>query len=149
MGHFQGSIVIPAPIEHLFLFHTDPANLQSITPRFLTTLVLGREGYGFGSILRLQLAVFGHFHTTWVVRIDEYEEYSLITDVQLSGPLRFFVHSHRFERLSDKSTRMTDILYYYLPFGALGRLIDLLCVRWIVMGIFSFRHRVTKRIFEK
>ncbi len=148
MGHHQSSIVIHTPCEKLFLFHTDPANLGHIMPSFMNAYLLKREGLGLGSIIHVRMKAFGIFGATWVVKIAEYEPYQHITDLQISGFLKYFQHTHSFEALSATETRMTDTIDYTLPFGALGRLVDQLFVGFVVGKTFEFRHRATKRFFE-
>ena len=46
-------------------------------------------------------------------------------DVQLSGPYQLWHHTHCFEACNcNGGTRMTDVVRYRLPFGAIGRMVN-------------------------
>lgn len=62
-------------------------------------------------------------------RITCFEPPHLFIDEQVRGPFRSLRHEHRFERLDEHTTRLTDALTFRAPLGPLGRLAEPLFTR--------------------
>jgi ligand-binding SRPBCC domain-containing protein len=82
----------------------------------------------------------------WTTEIRRWEPPVRFIDVQLSGPYRLWHHTHRFEA-REGGTRMTDIVRYRLPLGAIGRAIHALRVRRDVERIFEYRFQRIAALF--
>jgi uncharacterized protein (TIGR01777 family) len=81
----------------------------------------------------------GRVGPTWHARHTAYQPPSLFEDVMVSGPLRAWVHRHRFTDTADGGTRIEDQVDYELPFGlpdALARLVEPQ-----LRGMFAYRER--------
>ncbi|MCB0727279.1 MAG: SRPBCC family protein, partial [Ignavibacteriae bacterium] len=100
-----------------------------------------------GSEILLDITQFGFLKNKWLIRLTEFKENSQITDTQISGPFKSWVHEHIFEEAAGK-TRMTDKIRYELPFGILGKLADKILVNKMIGKQFEFRHKVTKSLLE-
>jgi len=130
---------VPQPPEEVFPFFAEAANLEALTPpwlrfRILTPLPI-RMGPGVRIEYRLRLR---GLPLRWVAEIRVWEPPHKFVDVQLRGPYRFWIHSHRFipER---GGTRIVDVVRYALPGGILGRWVHRWLVRKDVEKIFRYR----------
>jgi ligand-binding SRPBCC domain-containing protein len=131
---------VPRPIEEVFAFFSDARNLEEITPPFLRFQMLSAcpNHIAPGTKLDYKLRVHG-LPVRWTTEIVVWDPPRRFEDVQLSGPYRRWHHTHLFEPI-DGGTRMTDEVLYSLPFGILGRALQVLIVRRDVERIFNYRY---------
>ncbi len=145
MPRLTTSIVLPLPIEDVFLFFGEAANLERITPpelRFRITTpqpIIMREG----TLIQYRLRLFG-IPIRWKTRISAWEPPHRFVDEQLSGPYRTWIHTHRFTDLGS-STLMEDEVLYDLPLRCIGRWVHPV-VRMELKRIFDYRRKAIQRI---
>ena len=131
------------PLERVFPFFSSAANLERITPpelrfRILTPDVEMREG----ALIRYSLRLFG-VPFKWTTEITRWDPPHEFVDVQIKGPYRQWIHTHRFRR-EGEGTSMEDTVDYALPFQPLGELAFPL-VRSQIRRIFAHRALVIAR----
>jgi ligand-binding SRPBCC domain-containing protein len=129
------------PVDDVFAFFADAANLEAITPpalgfRILTPLPVGMAS---GTLIDYRLRLFG-IPFRWRTRIEVFEPGVRFVDVQLSGPYRLWRHSHVFVPLG-RGTLVVDAVVYELPLGALGAAAHALFVRRTLEHIFDHRRQ--------
>lgn len=143
----ERELFVPQPIEEVFAFFADAANLERITPahlRFeiLTPLPITMRA---GTLIDYRLRLMGlAFH--WRTRIDLWDPPHRFIDTQLRGPYREWVHTHSFAR-EGRGTRMRDAVHYQLPLAPWSDL-ALPWVRRRVRQIFDHRARVIAALFD-
>jgi ligand-binding SRPBCC domain-containing protein len=144
------SCTLDAPIAEVFAFHLDTRNAARISPPSQRVVsVEGTFPLQLGSEVRLRTRQRPlPFAQTWRVRIARLEEPTLIMDEMLQGPFALWLHEHRFADLPDGRTRLTDHLTYALPAGALGRVVDRVAVRRLLLSTFRARHARTQALFS-
>lgn len=130
---------VQAPLDEVFAFFADAANLQQITPpflhfRFRTALPIEMRA---GARIEYRIALFG-VPMRWLTEIAAYEPPRRFVDRQERGPYAVWIHTHEFERVPE-GTRLVDRVEYALPFGPLGDLAHALWVRRTLARIFDFR----------
>ncbi|NJD09458.1 MAG: SRPBCC family protein [Gemmatimonadetes bacterium] len=137
---------IERPLEAVFAFFSNAANLEAITPRFLRFRILTPAPIEMraGARIDYQLALFG-VRLRWVTRITVWEPGRRFVDEQESGPYALWRHTHSF-RADGTATIMSDVVEYALPFGPLGALVHALFVRRTVGRIFDYRSEVITRL---
>lgn len=130
---------VPADLGRTWAFFSDPKNLASITPPWLSfTIIDGAdEPIRTGSILNYRIKWMG-LGMQWRTRIESCEAPRGFVDVQESGPYALWRHEHRFEP-SAGGTVCRDRVSYRLPLGPLGTLAHALWVRRQLTGIFRYR----------
>lgn len=131
---------IGLPLERVFPFFADAANLQHITPQELrfeieTPLPLEMR---VGAFIDYRLRLFG-VPFRWRTRIAEWTPPHGFLDEQVRGPYALWRHSHRFEPHGD-DTVMVDEVRYALPLTPLGEVAHPV-VRRQLDRIFDFRAR--------
>lgn len=130
---------LAAPLDAVFGFFSDAANLDAITPawvgfRILTPLPIEmRPGAHIDYRLRL-----GGVPVRWRTRISSWDPPRGFVDVQESGPFALWEHEHRFEPHGD-GVLMRDRVRYALPLGPLGRVAHAVAVRAALAAIFDHR----------
>ena len=141
---------LPAPREEVFAFFSDPANLEALTPPWLSFEVQTPRPLprGEGAVFDYRIRVRG-LPLRWRTLIERFEPGRVFVDRQLAGPYALWHHTHRFEDLPGGGTRMTDQVRYRLGFGLLGRIVDTLWVRRDIAGIFAYRKQELDRRFGR
>lgn len=140
---------IARPVEDVFKFFADAANLEAITPPWLrfrihTPLpVAMTAGTHIAYRIRWR-AVPIH----WETEIVDWNPPHRFTDVQLRGPYALWNHAHSF--FSERGgIRMIDEVCYSLPLGALGEIAHRLKVRRDLEAIFDYRaSRISARFWK-
>lgn len=149
MSKFEKSVLINCPVKKAFEFHSDTNNLKLITPDFIKVIIRKIElPLKLQSEIVLEIIQFGLIKTNWTIQLTDFLPDTLITDTQLKGPFKVWIHRHCFADSNGK-TLMTDKINYELPFGILGKLSDKIFVRRLIKKQFKFRQKKTKEILEK
>jgi ligand-binding SRPBCC domain-containing protein len=130
---------IPRPIDEVFAFFADAANLETITPPWLNFHILPPlpAVLTTGSRIRYRLRWHG-LSIRWLTEIHGWNPPTEFVDVQIRGPYLRWHHTHRFES-ADGGTRMRDSVRYALPLGLLGRMAHALVVGRNLQAIFDYR----------
>ena len=119
---------VAAPIEKVFAFFDDPANLARLMPppvsiRPIRVAPLPPQA---GTVIEFRYGI-GPVQRSWVVRLLEHQAPTRIVDETLSGPMKRFHHSHTFSAARDGGTWIEDHVDFRVgPGGAAGVIVDLL-----------------------
>jgi uncharacterized protein len=148
MSQFSKSTVIRAPIERVFAFHLDPANLPRVAPpetkaRLVKCTYPSLQPGARVTVRSVQSGIPVQIEAEVVAL----EAPTLLQDRQIRGPFAHWVHTHRFESLPE-GTRLTDSIDYSLPLGPLGGLVMGRTVERDLEATFAYRHEQTRRILE-
>jgi ligand-binding SRPBCC domain-containing protein len=135
---FHSELTLTRPVEEVFGFFSDPANLQVLTPDWLNFRIITPQPIKLqaGALIDYRLRIHG-FPVQWQTEITVWEPIQHFVDVQKRGPYRLWVHEHRF-LAQDNGTRVVDDVRYAPPGGWL---IDRLFVRRDIERIFQFRRQ--------
>ncbi len=139
---------VPHDQERVFKFFSDAYNLERLTPPFLNFKVLSMNTPKMeeGAEIHYKLKVHG-VPVRWTSRITDWNEPSSFSDIQISGPYRYWCHRHLFEP-EDGGTWMRDRVDYKPPLGFVGRMIIGRFVANDVERIFQYRQQVIDSIFK-
>lgn len=141
---------IPISIEEAWEFLSNPNNLKDITPPemgFEVTSEIPSKMYA-GMIITYKVRPMLGIPVSWVTEITHVDEPYYFVDEQRFGPYSFWHHSH-FIKPVDGGVEMEDIVYYKLPFGILGRLVEPFLVKPRLEQIFNFRWNVLEKRYPK
>lgn len=148
MQSFEKFIDINAPIEKVFHFHDDTANLLRITPPDVKVELISMSPAGNGQKISLGITQFGFFKSRWDVEVIEYQPPVKMIDRQVKGPFHSFVQTRNFTDLGNGKTRMTDHVDYELPLNGVGNFFAGNLVAGELKKMFTYRHQRTKEILE-
>jgi ligand-binding SRPBCC domain-containing protein len=149
LHRLERSQLVARPLEEVFAFFSDAANLEAITPSFLRFRVLTPAPVGMrpGARIDYGLSLFG-VPLRWRTRITVWEPGVRFVDEQERGPYALWRHTHAFEARGE-TTLVRDVVEYALPLGPLGAIARLLFVRRALERIFDFRSEAIRRILER
>jgi len=135
---------LPRPVAEVFPFFADAANLEKITPPWLSFHVLTPAPIAMrpGALIDYQLRVHG-IPLRWRTEIVAWDPPHRFVDVQLKGPYRLWHHTHTFTEKGG-GTLCTDEVRYR-PIG--GWLVNALFVKRDVRTIFDYRRKRLMEIF--
>ena len=147
--HLTTWLWLPAPLEQVFPFFADAANLERITPAFLRFRLTTATPVTMqaGALIRYRLRLRG-IPLRWTSEITRWEPPHLFVDTQLRGPYARWVHTHTFEA-QDGGTLVRDRVEYALPGPrVLTRAVNALLVAPDTRRIFEFRHQALIEAFS-
>jgi ligand-binding SRPBCC domain-containing protein len=141
--------IVAAPVDVVFSFFSDAANLQALTPAFLRFRILSSLPIVMrtGAQIDYQLSLFGA-PLRWRTRITDWQPGRRFVDEQESGPYALWRHTHEFEA-HPEGTLMRDVVSYMEPLGPLGALAHVLFVRRTLDRIFDFRRDAVERLLAR
>lgn len=140
---------IPADLDTVWTFFSNPHNLEKISPGQLKFTVIEcpdvdaiyedmRIEYRVSPVLRIPLK--------WVTLIKSVKPMQSFIDTQITGPFSLWEHTHTFEERNG-GVLMKDVVRYKIPFGPLGLVARRLFVKRQLQTIFEYRRAVVKRTF--
>jgi ligand-binding SRPBCC domain-containing protein len=142
---FQTQLWLPQPRDRIFLFFSNPHNLDRLTPAWLkfeilTPLpVLMKQG----ALLDYRLRIRG-LPVRWQSEITVWDPPGRFIDRQTRGPYSLWIHKHLFEDCQG-GTLIGDNVEYAAPGG---RIVQKFFVAPDLERIFKHRHRVLEELFN-
>lgn len=135
---------LPQPRDAVFAFFKDAANLQLLTPRFLSFNILTPLPIEMcvGAIIDYRISLHG-LAMSWKTEITKWNPPYEFEDTQRKGPYSLWRHHHIFEQV-DGGTAVIDKVYYRVFGGALPHR---LFVKANLQKIFSYRQQVMLKMF--
>lgn len=125
----------------VFDWHERPGALERLTPPWGKVEVLHRAG-GIKDGGEVTLRVHrGPTSFKWELRHRDYEHGRQFRDEQVSGPLKSWVHTHRFLERAGGGTIMEDEVDVEPPLGAAGAALGPTFINSELERLFRFRHR--------
>lgn len=139
---------IPASIEMVWKYFSDPKNLNLITPPDMNfEIIAGGEAEMYeGQIIEYRVEFFRGVKSLWLTEIAHVRDFEYFVDEQRVGPYRFWYHEHRFEKTTS-GVKMIDHVAYAPPFGMLGDLVNALWIHSKLEHIFDFRFQKINELF--
>ena len=157
---------VPYPVELVFAFFANPANLPHLMPPWQRARIESSRlipppprplaedpalrfksaAAGVGSEMLISFRLFPGIplRQRWLAQVNEFEWNSHFCDAQLSGPFATWHHRHGISAESQDGlpgTRLLDEIEYTLPLGPLGTLAHSLFVRGQMQDTFAYRQR--------
>ena len=140
-------MTLSQPVDRVFEFFSDAANLEKITPPELNFKILTPQPLRIheGCLIDYQLSLF-RMRFKWRTGIVEWSPPDRFVDEQLRGPYSKWVHTHSFAE-RDGRTTIDDKVVYKLPLSPLGD-IALPLVKLQLRRIFTFRQGKIRELLE-
>ena len=147
---YETTTRIRAPVQALFDFHQDPANLHRIQPPGVrvVAVVLPAE-WRVGACVSVRVRILGLVPQAWEVRLEEVSPPTRMVDVAVRGPYPVWRHVHAFREDGPGHSTLTDRVEYQPPWGRFGRLLDRVLFRPQLAVMFAWRQWRTRRLLEQ
>ncbi len=163
MASFQAEQWVPYPVEQVFAFFSDPANLPRILPpgqrarieqMRMVAPTDGLGGAGVGTEVEISLCPvpFLPFRAKWVARIIAFSRNEFYVDDQVRGPFKKWNHRHEFEareQAGQKGTVLRDIVEFDAGFGPLGKIAEALFIQRQLQGTFTHRQQALEPLLRE
>jgi ligand-binding SRPBCC domain-containing protein len=143
--HIDSDIWLPRPLDEVFAFFSNAANLELLTPPWLHFRILTPKPIAMhdGTLIDYSIRVHG-IPISWQSEITNWNPPHRFVDVQRRGPYKQWVHTHSFEDV-DGGTRVSDSVEFDVPFAfAAGWF-----VKRDVEKIFAFRTEALQKRFAR
>ncbi|MEQ1856039.1 MAG: TIGR01777 family oxidoreductase [Longimicrobiales bacterium] len=125
----------------VFDWHERPGALERLTPPWGEVEVLHREGgIRDGGVVSLRVHR-GPTSFRWDLRHRDYEHARQFRDEQTAGPMKIWMHTHRFLPLPEGGTRLEDEIEVEPPLGAAGATFGPTFLKHELGRLFRFRYR--------
>ena len=142
---FHASVSLPASVETMFAFHSDPNNLTKVMPPTLKLVSLKTDGAAQeGRIIEIYCRDWWVIPMRWTCRWRTVQPPHLLADEIVKGPFKLFIHEHRFEAQGEGCV-MHDTVTYQWGNSWWGKLISEIAVRIYLVLLFKFRHYRTRK----
>jgi ligand-binding SRPBCC domain-containing protein len=137
-------LFLPRPLEIVFPFFADAANLEAITPPWLRFEIVTPHSIAMhaGALIQYRLRLHG-VPLRWQSEITVWEPPHRFVDEQRRGPYRVWIHEHTFTEIKNGCEVRDFVRYTVLG----GRVADRLFVGYNVRRIFEYRARRLQEIF--
>ncbi len=135
---FEKTLALPVSAEEAFAWHEAPGALQKLIPPGEPIRVVEHTG-GIKNGARVVLQMGP---VRWVAIHQGYQEGRQFQDLQQSGPMRYWLHTHTFEPAGPNASVLRDHVEFELPFSPLSNF-ALPLVRRKLEKTFAYRHQVT------
>jgi hypothetical protein len=143
----QRHLWLSTPLEKVFAFFSDAANIEALTPPWLQFRVVTPTPIKMrtGALIEYQID-WRVVPIRWITEIVEWSPPYRFVDVQVCGPYKLWHHTHTFAAV-DGGTLIADVVRYALPLGPIGALAHKLAVRRDVERVFDYRAEQVAALF--
>lgn len=164
---FQTEQHLPYPLETVFAFFADPANLPRLMPAWQRARIdhatcvpppppphpfPGCERISAGTGTRLTITIrpipLFPLRVPWEALIEDFRWLEGFCDIQVRGPFRYWRHCHTVQP-DHNGTLLRDTVHYELPLGHLSGIADKFLLRHQLAATFRFRQRRTLELLAK
>jgi ligand-binding SRPBCC domain-containing protein len=146
MYHLRYEQHLPISLEESWEFFSNPKNLAFLTPPYLQFNIKETERMYAGQLIRYLIRPLFNIPMEWVTEITHVQEPVYFIDEQRFGPYKYWHHEHHFFA-TEKGVKMTDLIYYKMPFGLFGKALHALKVENDLKNVFSYRKDVLEKKF--
>ena len=142
---------IPISLDKAWIFFSNPANLQAITPDNMGFKVISKhhgDTMYAGQIIEYTVNPLLGIPLYWMTEITQIKDNQYFIDEQRFGPYSLWHHQHHFKAI-EGGVEMTDIVHYKNPLGVLGRLANTFFVKKKLDTIFNYRYQKVEELFGR
>lgn len=144
LERFEVAETVPLPVDVVWNAHEDVRLLERISPPFPVIKLKEPNivcGLNTQFTVRIELIGWG---VDWRVRITHWDPPTCFIDEQVSGPFKFWEHTHHFMPITADSTRIVDSVKFEL-----NPLIDGTLIRYSLEAMFKVRMQNLKQALLK
>ncbi len=142
---------IPASIDEVWKFISNPNNLKEITPKHMGFKVTSKQNSSVmypGMIITYKVSPLLGIEMDWMTEITHVVDREYFVDEQRIGPYVMWHHQHRIVAI-EGGVLMADIVTYQPPLGFLGAIANTLIIKGQLKQIFEYRTEAVENRFGK
>lgn len=143
MPVFDFRFTVNASLEAVSAFHFQTGILKALTPPLMIMQVHRFDPLANGSIGEFTIWM-GPIPVRWVAEHSDVSSTGFV-DTQTSGPMKFWKHTHRFNRISPELTEVHEHIEFEHYSGLRGIWSRMLFPRIALIVLFSYRRWATRR----
>ena len=149
MPQYYSEQLLPANIDEVWTFFTNPHNLSKVSPPGEGFEVINdsKDEIFTNQIVVHRIYPLPFIKGKWITKILEVHPKTFFIDEMQKGPFQSWRHKHSFEVIDD-GILVKDEVEYKLPLGVLGRLFDFV-IRIKLNQSFNYRRKKLEEIFKK
>ncbi len=140
---------IPASLDAVWDFISNPDNLKEITPDYMGFVVTSNSSskkmYAGMIITYIVKPILG-IPMKWMTEITQVKPQEYFVDEQRYGPYKMWHHQHKIEA-TEGGVLMTDIVTYIPPMGFIGGIANTLFIKNQLKNIFAYRNIALEKKF--
>lgn len=142
----EKQIWLARPLPDVFRFFADAANLESLTPPWLSFHIVTPRPIEMktGTRIDYKLKIHG-IPIRWQSEITAWTPPERFVDEQRRGPYRLWIHEHRFR--ASRGGAIVEDLVQYAVWG--GGIVNRMMVAPDLEKIFDYRHRKLVELFNE
>jgi ligand-binding SRPBCC domain-containing protein len=145
MHVFENAFLVLAPLSAVAAFHQDPAALKRLSPPLVRTQIHSTQPIAEGSRTEFTLW-FGPFPVRWLAVHSQVDPLHGFTDKQEKGPLAYWQHTHSFDPIDARTTRVRDQIQYAYPTSGWPGIYTRVLFNPVALRLlFAHRARVTQK----
>lgn len=139
---------LPISLDKAWQFLSDPKNLKTITPAYMSFDILSKIDRPLytGQIIQYHVTPLLGIQTKWVSEITHIQEKEYFVDEQMYGPYALWHHKH-FVKEIEGGVLLEDIIDYKVPLGILGQIVHPFLVQPKLEEIFKYRQEKLTELF--
>ena len=143
--HLHAKTWVSLPREEVFPFFAEAANLQKLTPPWLSFAIRTPPPIEMraGTLIDYRISLHG-LPMSWRTEISAFQPPEMFVDQQLKGPYRTWIHTHQFLP-REGGTLLVD----HVEFDMFGAALVAPFVRWDLRKIFTYRHQALLEHFKQ
>ena len=143
MPIFDYRFTVNAPLEAVSAFHFQTGILKALTPPMMIMQVHRFDPLANGSIGEFTIWM-GPIPVRWVAEHSDVSPTGFV-DTQTRGPMKFWKHTHRFNRVSPQVTEVHEHIEFEHDSGLRGIWSRMLFPRIALIVLFTYRRLATRR----
>ncbi len=143
MKIFDYQFTVAASVEAVSEFHFQTGILKALTPPFMIMQVHRFDPLANGSIGEFTIWM-GPIPVRWTAEHSNVSPEGFI-DTQISGPMKFWQHTHRFHAIDADTTVVDEHIEFEHHSGLRGLWSRLLFPRPALFALFTYRRWATRR----
>lgn len=147
MSTFKYTFVVRAPLQRVSEFHHHPRALKLLSPPPMIVQLHHADPLAEGSVAEFTLWL-GFIPIRWKAVHTHVSEHGF-TDTQAAGPMAHWLHTHRFEKVDERTTRVHEHIEYAYKPGLAGLFSRLLFSPPGLWFLFSYRAWATRMALER
>lgn len=144
MPTFDYRFQVDAPVAAVSAFHFEPGILKTLTPPLMVMKVARFEPLAENSVAEFTMWMLGIIPVHWKAVHSGVSE-SGFTDTQVAGPMKSWVHTHRFNPAGEGTTEVHEHIEFEHDSGLRGIWSRMLFPIIGLKVLFAIRARITRR----